>query len=82
VKLVIGEPVREIGAFAREVAADLVVVGHRHQSIFSRWWSGETRAYLSDHINCSLLIGRNVISDEAFDAQLLPNKGVEKGAGN
>ncbi|MGH8171434.1 MAG: universal stress protein, partial [Steroidobacteraceae bacterium] len=31
-KLVIGEPAREIAAYAEQVNADLVVVGHRRQS--------------------------------------------------
>jgi nucleotide-binding universal stress UspA family protein len=69
-KLVRGEPAKEIGAFANEVGADLVVVGHRRQGIFERWWSGPSGAYLIDRIHCSLLVGRNVISDESFEAEL------------
>ncbi|HEY5072608.1 MAG TPA: universal stress protein [Caulobacteraceae bacterium] len=69
-KLVVGDPVREIGAFARQVRADLVVVGHRRQSMVERWWSGPAGAYISDQIGCSLLIGRNVVSDAAFEAEL------------
>jgi nucleotide-binding universal stress UspA family protein len=69
-KLVIGDPAPEIGAFARQIAADLVVVGYRRQNLLERWWSGATGAYLSDHISCSLLIARKVISDEAFEAEL------------
>ncbi len=67
-KLVSGEPAQEIGAFAREIRADLVVVGHRQQSLFSRWWSGRTGAYLMDHIGCSLLIGRNEIGEGVVEA--------------
>ncbi len=69
-KLVSGEPAREIGAFAREIAADLVVVGHRRRNMLERWWSGSTGAYVSDYVGCSLLIGRNSVSDEAFEAEL------------
>jgi len=69
-RLVVGEPARAVGAFAREVRADLVVVGHRRRNMLERWWSGPSGAYLSDHIGCSLLIARNAISDEAFEAQL------------
>lgn len=65
-KLAVGEPAEEIGAYAREVGADLVVVGHRRQSALGRWWSGPRGAYLVDHIGCSLLVCRNLISDEAF----------------
>jgi len=69
-KLVIGEPAREIGAYAEQVNADLVVVGHRRQSMVGRWWSGPSGAYLSDHIRCSLLVCRNIIDDEHFAALL------------
>jgi nucleotide-binding universal stress UspA family protein len=69
-RLVVGEPSPTIGAVAREVEADLVVVGHRKQNFLARWWSGSTGAYLSDHIPCSLLLCRNPISDEAFDAAM------------
>ena len=67
-RIVIGEPAAEIAAYAREVDADLVVVGHRKKSLLERWWSGETGAYLVDHLGCSLLIARNMISDEEFYA--------------
>jgi nucleotide-binding universal stress UspA family protein len=69
-KLVSGEPALEIGAFAKQIAADLVVVGYRRQSAFARWWSGLSGAYLIDHVHCSLLIARNAISDEAFETEL------------
>jgi len=69
-KLVIGEPAREIGAYAEQVKADLVVVGHRRQSAIGRWWSGPSGAYLSDHIPCSLLVCKNIIDDAQFAALL------------
>ena len=72
-KLVIGEPAREIAAYAEQVNADLVVVGHRRQSAVGRWWSGPSGAYLSDHIRCSLLVCRNVIDDAQFAALLAQN---------
>lgn len=65
-RLVRGEPAQEIAAYAREVKADLVVVGHRKQNVLQRWWSGPNGAYLSDHLGCSLLIARADISIEAF----------------
>lgn len=37
-KLVRGQPSEEIGNFAKQVGADLIVVGHRRQSAFDRWW--------------------------------------------
>jgi len=69
-KLAVGDPARVIGEFAKEVSADLVVVGHRKQSAFARWWSGPSGAYLVDHVGCSLLVGRNTISDAAFKAEM------------
>jgi nucleotide-binding universal stress UspA family protein len=68
-KIVFGEPAQEIGAWAREIKADLVVVGHRRQSFIERWWSGSSGAYLTDHVGCcSVLVSRNVISEEQFRA--------------
>jgi nucleotide-binding universal stress UspA family protein len=66
-KLVRGEPAQEIAAYAREVKADLVVVGHRRQNLLQRWWSGPNGAYLTDYLGCSLLIAKADISFEAFD---------------
>jgi nucleotide-binding universal stress UspA family protein len=69
-KLVIGEPAPQIGAFAKEVGADLVVLGHRRHNLVERWWSGATGAFVTDQVSCSVLIGRNSISDEEFQARL------------
>ncbi len=67
-ELVTGEPAQAIGAYATRIQADLVVVAHRKQTLFERWWSGSVGAFLSDHVSCSLLLARNTISDEAFEA--------------
>ncbi len=67
-RLVEGEPTATIVAVAREISADLVVVGHRTRHTLSRWWTGSGKDYLSDHIGCSLLIACNEMSDEDFDA--------------
>src|ERR1700722_13685938 len=69
-KLVAGDPARAIGDFAREINADVVVVGHWKRSMLERWWSGPSDAYVSDQIRCSLLIARTSISDEAFEAAM------------
>src|SRR5271156_3081588 len=69
-KLVRGEPAKEIGTFARQIGADLIVVGHRRQNAFDRWWSGPRGAYLMDYTDCSLLVARNVISDDDMKAAL------------
>jgi nucleotide-binding universal stress UspA family protein len=69
-RMVYGEPAAEIAAYARDVDADLVVVGHRKKNLFERWWSGQTSAYLSDHVGCSVLIARSTVTDEQFIAAL------------
>ncbi|WP_293904704.1 universal stress protein [Phenylobacterium sp.] len=71
-RLVTGEPAAEIAACAREIKADLLVVGHRKKSLLERWWSGGTGAYLVDHIGCSLLISRRLVSDAEFFAEVGP----------
>ena len=68
--LVQGEPARVIAAFARDVGADLVVVGHKHKGAVARWWSGSTGAYLLDHLGCSLLVGRDTLTDAQFEAAM------------
>ena len=70
VRLIVGEPAQTIGAVARKVGADLVVVGYRAQKRTPFWWSGSTHERLSDHLECSVLISRRVVSDEVFEAEL------------
>jgi nucleotide-binding universal stress UspA family protein len=69
-KLVIGEPAPQIGAFAKEVRAELVVLGHRKMNLIQRWWSGSTGGYITDHVKCSVLIARSDVTDAAFEAEL------------
>jgi nucleotide-binding universal stress UspA family protein len=66
-RLASGDAAQVIGDYAAEVSADLVIVGHRRQGALERWWSGPQGGYLVDHINCSLLIVRAAIAEEAFD---------------
>ena len=70
-RLVTGEPAVQISAFAKEVKADLVVLGHQKRSLFQRWWSGSSGTYVSDLVDCSVLVGRHNISAEAFEAELI-----------
>jgi nucleotide-binding universal stress UspA family protein len=65
-----GDPADHIPAFAREVRADLVVVGYRKLGRLERWWSGPKGAYLSDNLTCSLLVSRTAIDDANFQAEL------------
>jgi nucleotide-binding universal stress UspA family protein len=52
-----GDPVEEIVKLAKEVSADLVVVGHRERGGLAKWWSTPTCMSLLDKLDCSLLIG-------------------------
>jgi nucleotide-binding universal stress UspA family protein len=69
-RLAEGEPTPTIAQVAKEISADLVVVGHHTRGFLSRWWSGSRQDYLSDHLSCSVLVARNPISDEEFEAQM------------
>ena len=55
--LAVGEPVEEICRLAKELAVDLIVVGHNQNTSFAaRWWKGSVGASLIDYAPCSLLI--------------------------
>lgn len=64
--LVSGDPVIEIKTWAKKLSIDLVVVGHRRKTLLERWWSGPSHAFLSDHLDCSLLISSGSIGDDAL----------------
>jgi nucleotide-binding universal stress UspA family protein len=74
-RLAMGDPAKAIAAFAEEIGADLVVVGHQKRGLIERWWSGPTGAYICDYVNCSLLIARNAVSDEDFEAAMVEATG-------
>jgi nucleotide-binding universal stress UspA family protein len=67
-RLVFGEPAASIGAVAKAIDADLVVIGHRHRGFLESWLSESTCAYLSDHLGCALLVARRHLTEQAFDA--------------
>lgn len=56
VHLADGNAAEEIGRFAREVGADLHVVGHRKQGRLARRWRGSVGASLLTHAPCSILV--------------------------
>ncbi len=51
-----GEAAIEIVAYAHEIEADLVVIGHSAKSLFATWREGATGKHLMDHLPCSALI--------------------------
>lgn len=61
-RLEFGNPAREIADVARESAADLVIVGHRRQGAFARWWGGSVGASLMEDLPCSLLIAQKQLT--------------------
>ncbi len=58
-----GEPIAEIVNLAREVNADLIVVGHRHRGGVARWWHNPTGATLLDTVPCSVLVACSASCD-------------------
>lgn len=50
------EPARAIGAFAAEVGADLIIVGHHRRTALERWWHGSLGHALLDHVPCSVFV--------------------------
>ncbi|MGE0861743.1 MAG: universal stress protein [Gammaproteobacteria bacterium] len=55
--LLVGDTVEEITRYAREIEADLIVVGHKHlDSWAERWWRGSTSPALIEHAPCSVLV--------------------------
>ena len=56
-----GEPVAAIADLAREVNADLVVVGHERRDGLRRWWHTATGTTLLDKISCSILVVQSAV---------------------
>jgi nucleotide-binding universal stress UspA family protein len=55
--LAVGEPVEEICRVAKQVSADLIVLGHNQKTSWAaRWWKGSVGSALLDYAPCSILI--------------------------
>ena len=55
-QLLVGDSVEQITNFARQVDANLIVVGHQHlDSWAARWWRGSISGALIEHAHCSVL---------------------------
>ncbi|CAE6796321.1 universal stress protein [Paraburkholderia haematera] len=63
----IGDPLVHIPFFARELKADLVVVGHRRSGPVRRWWSGNNDRLLLDRISCAVLVAMDPEHANAHD---------------
>jgi nucleotide-binding universal stress UspA family protein len=56
-EVVYGETVDEIVNYAKQMEADLIVVGHKHlDSWAARWWRGSVSKSLIEHAPCSVLV--------------------------
>lgn len=55
-RLAFGDASTQILTVAREIDADLIILGHRHQTRLARWWSGSVSYSLLDRAPCSILI--------------------------
>ena len=55
--LAVGEPVEEICRTAKDVGADMIVLGHNQSTSWAkRWWKGSVGASLLDYAPCSILV--------------------------
>lgn len=63
----IGDPLDHIPFFARELKADLVVVGHRRSGPVRRWWSGKNDRLLLDRVSCAVLVAMDPEHANAHD---------------
>lgn len=59
-----GDPVDEISKAAREIGADLIVVGHRRRQTIERWWRKSTSKNLLTVAPCSVLVSNLQPEDE------------------
>jgi nucleotide-binding universal stress UspA family protein len=56
-QVLVGDAVDEIARHAREIGADVIVVGHKHlDSWAARWWRGSLSKSLIEHSPCSVLV--------------------------
>ncbi|MFB9262496.1 universal stress protein [Bradyrhizobium erythrophlei] len=51
-----GNPAEQIVLFAKEMNADLIVVGHRDQGTLARWLNGSVGDSILHHPPCSVLV--------------------------
>jgi len=63
-----GNPAEQIVLSAREMKADLIVVGHRDQGTLARWLNGSVGASILHHPPCSVLVA--VKSEQNMDKKM------------
>jgi nucleotide-binding universal stress UspA family protein len=56
-QVIVGDAVDEIAHHAKDIGADLIVVGHKHlDSWAARWWRGSLSKSLIENAPCSVLV--------------------------
>jgi nucleotide-binding universal stress UspA family protein len=56
-EVVVGEAIDEITKYAKKIAADLIIVGHKHlDSWAARWWRGSVSKALIEESACNVLV--------------------------
>jgi nucleotide-binding universal stress UspA family protein len=56
-QVLVGDAVDEIARHAKDIGADLIVVGHKHlDSWAARWWRGSLSKSLIENAPCSVLV--------------------------
>jgi nucleotide-binding universal stress UspA family protein len=64
-----GNPAEQIVLSAREMEADLIVVGHRDQGSLARWLNGSVGASILHHPPCSVLVA---VKSEQMKNNVIP----------
>jgi len=72
-----GNPAEQIVQSAREMNADLIVIGHRDQGALARWLNGSVGASILHHPPCSVLVA--VKSEQAKNNVAPMRKNARKG---
>ena len=72
-RLGVGNAGEQIAEVAKEIGANLVVVGYRPTGPLARWWFGSVGTYLIEHLRCSVLVAQTEISDDQFAQLTMPS---------
>lgn len=51
----VGSAIEEIPRLAEALKVDLIVIGHRPEGFFARWWTGDNHALLLNRVSCGVL---------------------------
>ena len=65
--LAFGRPIDHIPAVAREIGADLIIIGHEPTGTLARWWAADDPGHgqLLDYVDCSILVSIDPVDPDA-----------------